>query len=435
MELLVGMLVEALIPLVELAALLLCEVLALMISLIFGLIELAIEVLALVVPAVARFAEKRKEAAAAKGATEGAPSWRERIAPWTRIAGRVALGGAVVSILGIAIANWFFFETILRWQLAKVEAKTGIAITFESATGSLWSARAEMSGVKFRRSEHAVMRFDLEARELVVDGSLLNLRHVEECRLVGVRGRIERAGNAPEPAPRDQPFRIDRFEIRDSRVEVSDTRKAKPVRAVIELESFVCEPLHSDWLVFDTFFRAQVAGKIDGQPFSIQSRVIADGRETEWHAKGVPATLLAPYLGTPLTWVTQGSIDLDVIDRWRTKNLRAEPLELVMDWKVVLRDVRVALPEDLSKTERAVAMPMAALVNAGGKELPLAFSLKLDAGEFQFAASAEVAGLWKAVGEALAEQLAKEAGVPAGEIKKAAGQAWDAFKKGLKKNE
>jgi len=60
----------------------------------------------------------------------------------------------VVMVAAVCLLNFVFFESSLRWALARVEKRNGIKINFASASGSLFSGELILKGVTARRQGH-----------------------------------------------------------------------------------------------------------------------------------------------------------------------------------------------------------------------------------------------------------------------------------------
>jgi hypothetical protein len=72
-------------------------------------------------------------------------------------------------------------------------------------------------------------------------------------------------------------------------------------------------------------------------------------------------------------------------------------------------------------------------LNKHALRLPLEFEVAIARDRFRFAASPEAAGLGRTVGDALAAELARLAGIKRETIKQAAAESWTKFKEFLDK--
>jgi len=345
------------------------------------------------------------------------------------------MGGALLLVLlltVLAIANWLLFDDVVRWQLARAERQTGIAVTFNSASGSLWTGAIELHDVTIQRTTGETSNFDLSARTFGIDlsvGDLLLLKPVfERVELQGLRGTYDRVGLPEKLQPR-RSFRLGRLVVNDALVQVTDHTRPNKVQVQLQIDSLAVEPLRSDWAVFDLLFRGNAAGRIDGHEFSIATREILEGRETHWRGEGLPVGLLASYVGGPLDWIKSGALDVEVTDRWQV----GEQTQIDMHWQLVLRDIQAEVPDGVSRATRAVAKPVVAFLNKHALRLPLEFEVAIARDRFRFAASPEAAGLGRTVGDALAAELARLAGIKPETIKQAAAESWTKFKEFLDK--
>jgi len=368
----------------------------------------------------------------------GAPAQatkRHRI-PWKAMGRWIGIVGTsllVLAIIVVSIANWFFFDAIVRSQLAGVKEKTGITVTFGSANGNLWTGVVALHNVEFKRTEDESSQFDLSAETFRIDLSTIDLLLLdavfEQVEVQGLRGTYDRVG-LPEKLKLRKTFRLDRLKVSDVAIEVRDhTRRKNVVQAQLQIESLVAEPLRSEWAVFDLLFRTDAKGRVNGRDFSIATHEIPDGRQTRWQGDGLPVELLGAYLGGPLNWVTAGRLDIDVTDRWQL----GDSAEIEMHWDVVLRDVKAEVPPDASRMTRVVAQPTVALLNKHSVRLPLKFDVVVDRERFHFAASPEAMELGRTIGDALADELGKLAGLKPKAIKEATAKKWGQFKDFLDK--
>jgi len=351
--------------------------------------------------------------------------------PWKATGRWIGIGSASVLgllIVAVALANWVFFDAIVRWQLAGVQKKTGIAVTFDSAGGSLWKGVFELEDVELKRPRHETSQFDLTAQRFTIDLSTIDLVFLEavfeRVEVEGLRGTYDRVGLPDRLEPRKR-FEIGRLDVGDAAVRIRDhTRGPDVFEAELQVDSLVAEPLRSDWAVFDVLFRSNTRGRINGQAFSIAMEEIPDGRQTRWQGDALPVELMASYLGGPLEWIKSAKVDVDATDRWQL----GDSTEIEMHWKVVLRDVEAEVPADASRATKAIAGPAVAYLNKKSLRLPLEFDVVIDRNRFHFAASPETAKLGRTIGDALAGELGRLVGLKPEAIKEAGAETWNRFK-------
>jgi hypothetical protein len=349
-----------------------------------------------------------------------------------RVLAAGAAGLLVLLLLSLTVANWFFLDDLVRWQLARAERKTGVAVAFDAMHGSVWTGKVELRQVTAKRTGSPLSNFDLSAQLVRIDLSvwdLLFLKPVfEQIEVRGVLGTYDRVGTSEHLQPR-RPFRIGRLEVTDAMFQISDHTRPKPVQAQVKIDSLKVEPLRSDWAVFDVLFRGNAAGLVNGHEFSVTTREIAHGRQTRWHGEGLPVELVASYIGGPLLWIKSGALDVNVTDHWQI----GQQTQIDLRWQFVLRDVRAEVPADASRTTKVFATPAVAFLNRNPNRLSLEFEVTVDRERFRFAASPEAAGLTDAVGQAFAEEIGRLAGIEPEDVKRAAVAGWTQFKDFLDK--
>lgn len=351
--------------------------------------------------------------------------------PWKTTGRWIGIGGAAILgflVIAVALANWVFFDAIVGWQLAGVHKKTGIAVTFDSAGGSLWTGVFELKDVELKRPQDDVSRFDLTAQRFTIDLSTIDLLFLdavfERVEVGELRGTYERVG-LPDRLESRKPFEIGRLDVGNAAIRFRDhTRGPDVFEAELQVDTLVAEPLRGDWAVFDVLFRSNTKGRINGQAFSIAVEEIPDGRQTRWQGDALPVELMASYLGGPLKWIKSGKADVDATDRWQL----GDSAEIEMHWKVVLRDIEAEVPADASRATRAIAGPAVAYLNEKSLRLPLEFDVVIDRDRFHFAASPETAKLGRTIGDALAGELGRLVGLEPGAVKEAGAEAWNRFR-------
>ena len=331
--------------------------------------------------------------------------------------GAIAVFGLLIT--AAAVANFVFFEPIARWAVASMEARTGIRTSFASATGNLFTGKIDLRGVTMTRASGPKGGFDITARRIAIDldmpGVIGSPSMVDSVLISGVEGRIE---HRPRPRARrgsgssgaGEKLRARKsFEVRDLRLEdirLSLERPGAPATRMV-IDRLSSQPMRSRFALFDALFRSNATGSIAGSPFSITTRKIDQGRETAWDVTGVPVDVASRFLtAPPMGWLTEGTMDLRVTDRWRL----AESAEIDMDWRIVLKDGRAAVPQTVPAPIRIAARPLVTYINSRDTPLDIGFTLTMNRDQFDGAASLDAAGLWRAAVKGIAAQLAKRKG-------------------------
>ncbi len=408
-----GLLLLVLEPLLALVGSILLAAALPVLEVVLGVITLALEGAAALLP--------RREGAAEPSAPPPPPAPRRR---WPL---RVALGAAGLVLVAWGLLEFAFFGVAVRTALDRAGRKEGLELDYGSAGGWLTTGRLAFRDVKVRRPGGDRDSFDLVIRELEVDARTLSLLQgeilLEAIRVRGVRGTYERQGGAERPPRR--PFAADLLEVADARLDWTLRRPDRPdVRLDLEIERLRVAPFESANAAFCVLFRGDGRGSLAGAPWEISGEGYGNGRRTAWKADRVPVRLLSDFLGEPLDWLSEGTVDVRVTDRWR----RGEKTEVDLDWRVVFRDLRVAVPDRVEGIRRKVGDAIVALAGRNPKELPLAFTLTLDERGLKGRLSIEGLEIWDAFAAALVDDLAARAGVAKETIREIGRSSWGRMK-------
>lgn len=357
--------------------------------------------------------------------------------------GALAVFALLVTV--ITVGNFVFFEPIARWAVASMETRTGIRTDFSSATGNFFTGRIDLRGVKMTRPAGDKGGFDITARRVKIDldipGILSSPSAVDSVHITGIEGRIEhrprsrsRRSGRPSVGERIEKLRTRKsFVVRDLRLDdirLSLTRAGAPATDIV-IDRLSSQPMRSRFALFDVLFRSNATGSVAGRPFTIATRTVDGGRETKWNMDGLPVDVAARFFtAPPIGWLTEGTMDVRVIDRWRL----AEAAEIDMDWRFVLRDGRATIPETVSAPIRAAARPAVNYINSREAPLDIGFTLTMKEAQFDGAASLDAAGLWRAVVEGVAAELARRKEFTAGPVSIRIERQVDRFRRFLDRN-
>jgi hypothetical protein len=334
---------------------------------------------------------------------------------WRRWSRRLLIGTRIlfaVTLVAVLIVNQFCFGALVRWASADLPQRHGVTLQFAEADGNLFTGRAHLTQATVKRPQHASATFDVTIDDVEADIDVWQLLRrefeLEQVTARGIRGTYTRVGPKPEQLPRHG-YVIRQLQLDDVELLWGDaTRPNGPFVMVIEIDQIETAPFRSTWAAFDVLFRSNGSGRIAGGPFTLATREVPNGRETEWHAKDVPVTLAATYLGGPFRWITEGTIDVDVIDRWQLPD--GDP-DIEMDWSLTFRNVRAETPADLAAPVRVVAEPVVGYFNAHTEEVPLQLQATLSKGEFSGRMSPPLELITGIVAEAATKALADKVGV------------------------
>ncbi|MFK8014762.1 MAG: hypothetical protein AB8G17_04935 [Gammaproteobacteria bacterium] len=326
----------------------------------------------------------------------------------------VALGLAVLIFLTIFIVNQFFFSDAVRRVLTTVENRSGISTACRDIDGSLFFGKIDLRDCSIRRSTHDASTFDLTVTHLFVDVSLLSLigtTDIESVNVAGVNGWATRhrpASSEPESdehkiKPR-RAFDIEQLDVSDINLTITGTNPDdNPFEIQIVVDELHSSPLRSGLALFDILFRSNARGSIAGAPFDISTQRLPEGRTTAWRAQNVPVASLGALTGGPLSWFSDGVVDVNVDDQWQ----RDGALDIALKWQLNFHDVAVNPPPGSGAFTRLASKPVTAYINRLDGEFPLAFEMVINEDQFEYASSAAAAGLWSAVGDAAKGVLEK----------------------------
>ncbi|MEK7780618.1 MAG: hypothetical protein AAB370_03860, partial [Verrucomicrobiota bacterium] len=320
------------------------------------------------------------------------------------------LGATLLLLVAIvALLNFVFFEATVRWGLARIEKRSGVKITFTSATGSLFSGQLTLKGVALQREENAVSNFDLRADEFTLDLAMTKLlartARIEKVFISGLQGEFHRVAAVERMKIRKR-YEVSHLHLEKVALAIRDTSRPEELQFPLKIATLDSQPLRSRFAVFDILFRSNASGEIAGRPFLIRTAQTERGRETTWQAEGLPVAFVGRHLGGPFDWLQGGTIDVRVEDKWKI----ADNAQIEMRWNFVLRNLVVVTPEGASPTSRLVATAIAAYLRRHAEKLEVGFNLTLNENQFESAASVGAAGLWDATREGLARELGRLSG-------------------------
>jgi hypothetical protein len=349
-------------------------------------------------------------------------------------------------IPAIILINLFFFEPTVRSIAAQIAQKKGMEISFAKAQGNLFSGTLVLDGLTVKSSKGTRADFDVQAKSVALDVDVFSLLSsaiiIERLRVDGVAGDISMKAKdvtalpssaqqqvAAEPLKPKKAFVIHDLSILHVSLRLYNNSTEPLHLALNTLES---KPFRSQYAIFDTFFRSNIQGRLDGQWLSITSREIPNGRETEWNLEDFPVAAIGAFTDkAPLNWFTSGRLTAQVKDRWQD----GDHPEIIMDWSLLFEDARVEAPAGASLLSKTMTLPLINYINGKTEPVDLKFSLRLNERQFESASSLDAAGLWDATVAGLLESLAVNAGEKKKAIQQGVKDKIDGLKDFLKKDE
>lgn len=348
--------------------------------------------------------------------TKGAGRDRAAVRVWARKIRSASLIFIGLTLSVLLCLNIFFLEPTLRWVFQQVEKKTGVAVSFESASGNLFTGRVELGSVSLIRDASDTSEFNIEVDEAALNLGIWSLfgesATLDELRLNGVSGEFARLRD-PDSSEIKRILTIAHCVLEDVNIDVSDTvRSGDSVLTALRIERLEGRELRSNWAIHDFLFRTNSNGTLDGHVFSVDSEQMEDEWEVRWRVESFPVAKAAAYLGKPLTWIEEGRLDVDITNRWED----GESQHIDMRWELVLHDIQARTPAGVGRVKRKIAKPIVDFLNKHSRRLPVEFALSFDANRFAGAYSAETVGFWLACSKAMANAIATIAGVDRQEL-------------------
>lgn len=347
----------------------------------------------------------------------------------------------LVFVLVLVSVNTAFLTPTMNWVFTKIAQKTNIEVSFESVRGSILIGAVEFQGLRAIRQSDDKSDLAVRAEHIALDINVLSLITkpivIEKLALRDVDGTWYSKDQSSVSENEDQqskPKKIKpktEFIIEDLSIQNINfvLNKADKQPLTLTLDHIESAPLRSKYAIFDTFFRSNIEGSINGHKITIASREEEDGRVTKWHLDHFPVEIINQYVQkAPISWFKSGVIDVRVEDQWEY----GENSQIDMDWNLKFKDVVVEAPQDASLVKKTLAAPIVKYLN-NKEDVDIGFELIMNEDQFESTASLDGAGLWDAVVDSLSTKLALATGEKKEAIKEGFQNKVDGFKNFLNK--
>lgn len=363
-----------------------------------------------------------------------APRYRSNVAILRVLFGGLGLAG--IASVGLLVAvEYLGAGPILSWSFKRLQDKTGIAITFDRATGGPLHGEFVLHRVRAVRENDVHSNFDLLSSSVTVRFSLLGLlwrtTGLHEVRVDQVTGTYEKTGARSDPASgadlskakrRERNVHIDRLSIADATVSYTDSSlQGEPVKFDLAVTSLECVPFDTAFAAHDIVFRSNVVGTIDQQPFSIETKKTKTGIKTEWQATGLPIRFSRAYLGGPFRLLRAGVCDAHVVQDAPDDR----KLPVVLDTQLSFRDIRAGLPDDVKPAVAIAAQILMTQLKQVPKQMDLDFMLKLDQDKFDLTTTEDLNDAWVQFRSAAVSSLLKTSGLKLEAVSNGVGKELD----------
>jgi hypothetical protein len=361
-----------------------------MVTLLVGLIWLVAEVLLNLT-----FQNKSEEPVPA--------TWLKRI---PQAFGGFLLISGVASCLFLFTLDTFFYQDTLRWSLSRVQEKTRLRVSFQSAEGSLWTGKHTLYRLGINRRGHSYTNFNLRMEKLEIDLSVMDLfrfaMRVDNLALSKLKGTIHiKRSYAPSPPPqqgygrRNFLFRKVSMASVDLKLFRGPIKKKKKVR--LEIIDLKTTNVHSQTAWTDLMFRSKMRGHIQDHPFTVSMRTLSDGHETEWKLDNITPQELALLTGGPMRWFKEGQVNLRFRNRWAHQKRN----DLSLDCRVKIAKPRAEIPKVVARSRKRIATPLVSYLNSQEETLKLSFQVNLALDRWKGNTPRQVQGLNKALWKGL----------------------------------
>jgi hypothetical protein len=350
-----------------------------------------------------------------------------------RLIGGVALTGLALSLGGLLLVNFVFFEPMARWAVAKVGKRTNTDLDFKTATGNIFSGSIIFEDLSARRVSETRSSFDLKARHLraKVDPWTLVFRPIwfQSLSVETVSGTLQQperrktaSGNGDDKIKARRKFQVQDLRLKDVNIMLS---KGDNAPVAVSLTSVSSAPFRSNYALFDTLFRSNLAGRIDGRDISISTQRIDGGRLTQWRMPDLQAASVSRFVTRPpLGWLREGTLDVRVDDRWQL----GTSADIGMDWNIRMQGVRAEAREGAGVMEKTFALPVTSYINGKDGNVDLRFKLVMNEKQFENMSSLDARFLWDVFLQSMAKAIGISTGAEPGEIRQGIDKAVKGFK-------
>jgi hypothetical protein len=346
-----------------------------------------------------------------------------------------ALTGIVLMAAALLAVNFIFLDRAARGVLAEVGRRTHTELDFKAVSGNIFTGSFAFAGLTAKRQSETKSSFDLHAQRLTADLDLwtlfvrpISFESVTVDHVTGAIRRPERR-KKEDGAAEDKLKPKRKFLIRDLTLTNVDIALSKGAIAPVSvaLSSVKAAHFRSNFAIFDTLFRSDLAGRVDGHDISVVTEPAGIGRLTRWQMPDLPAdTLNRIVTRPPVGWLRDGTLNVSVDDSWQ---LNAAD-DIHMDWQVKMQGVRAQAGQDAGIIEKALALPVAGYINRKSGNLDLRFTLVVNEKQFENMSSIDASVLWAVMSRSMRKAMGLSTGAEEeGKPKSGIGRAIEGVKR------
>jgi hypothetical protein len=215
----------------------------------------------------------------------------------------------------IIIAAVVFPAPILRYVFSRVEAQSGIVITFDKAYFYLQDGSfLALNGLTVQRQNHPTDNFDFRAESVRMPAMVPKDFYSPILLVSGLRGTYERVGieekkNSQKPEDDGENLPIHSLMLVDAEVNFIDRTLEKPFQITVQMKEFYAEATEQVSLLAP--FTCSGKGQISAADFGIDFST-DDARKME--IAGIALGLFAPYAPVLDDIFDSGSMNIKIDD-------------------------------------------------------------------------------------------------------------------------
>jgi hypothetical protein len=339
------------------------------------------------------------------------------IARWSaRISGIICL----LVLLIVTLANILFFNSTVKFAAKQVSKKTGATFDFDSADGNIFTGKIHFKNIRAEKIDSEKSDFRLSAKEALLDIEIFSLLSkpivVEKLLIDGVKGEIikkpshEVDSKSGKQISKDKKLRTrTNYEVKAlqlTNIDLTLKKTDKPELKLL-LSKIGSKPFRSQYAVFDTFFRSNIQGSLNGHNINISTEETPGGRKSKWRLNDFPVEVLNHYIEkAPFSWFKTGTIDIHVDDEWKN----SDHAEIEMDWNLHLKGVFVEPPQNASALSRYLGSNIVKYINAKGGDVDFKFAMVMNENQFETSSSLDAAGMWDTLLTSMGENVSSLSG-------------------------
>jgi len=227
------------------------------------------------------------------------------------------LGGLLVLLVLVAAAVIIFPSAILRYVFSRIEAESGIALTFDRAyfylaDGSFLS----IDGLTIRRQNHPVSNFDLKTKNIRMPAMMPGDFRSPVLLIAGLCGTYEKTGSDPADTANTVDTYLHALMFVDAEIDFIDRTPEKPFQTTIQLKE--CSIFKTNSPSLFAPYTCSAYGQISSAKFLTsfaKGTTITEYGGLQVDISEMPISLFAPYAPVLDDIFDSGSMNIKIDDR------------------------------------------------------------------------------------------------------------------------